>query len=253
MIKEFKKDLLDVRVYKTRLTMGCDAADYAAKKIRELLIRRDSISVIFAAAPSQNEFLSALSAQQDIDWSRIIAFHMDEYVGLTADAPQGFGNFLKSAIFGKVPFKAVHYLNGNSADLDQECLRYSGLLNRFQPDIVCMGIGENAHIAFNDPHVADLNDPKTVKVVDLDLQCRQQQVHDGCFASIDLVPTHALTLTIPTLLRPESIFCIVPGKNKSQAVFHTITETISSAYPSTTLRQHPNAILFLDQESAAMI
>lgn len=253
MIKEFKKEMLNVRVYKTRLAMGSDAADYAANKIRELLTRRDSIAIIFAAAPSQNEFLSALSAQSGIDWARVVAFHMDEYVGLPANAPQGFGNFLKRTIFGKVPFKTVHYLNGNSADLAQECLRYSDLLDRFKPDIVCMGIGENTHIAFNDPHVADFNDSKAVKIVDLDLQCRQQQVNDGCFTSIDLVPTHALTLTIPSLLCTESIFCIVPGKNKSQAVLHTLTEAISSVYPATILRQHPNAILFLDQESAGKL
>lgn len=253
MIANYKKDLLSVRIFETRKNMGRDAALLAAEKIRNLLENRDSISIIFAAAPSQDEFLEALSAQPGIDWSRITAFHMDEYVGLPADAPQGFGNFLKRSIFSKVPFKAVFYLNGNAPDLDQECKRYSDLLNEYQPDIVCMGIGENTHIAFNDPHVADLKDPKTVKVVDLDQQCRQQQVNDGCFATIDQVPTHALTLTVPTLLRPKAVFCVVPGEHKAQAVFYTLNETISSKNPSTALRQHPNAILFLDKDSAMKI
>lgn len=233
--------------------MGIVAATQTAERIRNLLKSNNSISIIFAAAPSQSEFLDALSVQQDIDWGKITAFHMDEYVGLPADAPQGFGNFLQRSIFSKVPFKTVYYINGNAPDLEQECKRYGDLLDKYLPEIVCMGIGENTHIAFNDPHVADLNDPKRVKVVDLDLQCRQQQVNDGCFNSIGEVPAHALTLTVPTLLRPESVFCIVPGNNKSQAVFHTLTQTISAKYPSTALRNHPNAILFLDKDSAAKL
>jgi glucosamine-6-phosphate deaminase len=178
---------------------------------------------------------------------------MDEYVGLPADAPQGFGNFLRRSIFSKVPIKEVFYLNGNAASLEEECERYADLLNRYLPEMVCMGIGENTHIAFNDPHVADLNDPKTVKVVDLDQQCRQQQVNDGCFESIEQVPTHALTLTIPTLLRPEAVFCVVPGEHKAQAVYHTLNEPVVAKFPSTSLRKHPNAILFLDKNSAKLI
>ncbi len=178
---------------------------------------------------------------------------MDEYVNLPADAPQGFGNFLRINIFNKVPFRMVHYLNGNAPDLKQECKRYSELLATCKPDMVCMGIGENAHIAFNDPHVADLNDPEMVKVVDLDMQCRQQQVNDGCFDSIDQVPIHALTLTIPTLLQAEAVFCMVPGINKAQAVYHTLTEPVTALFPSSALRVHSNAILFLDKDSASKI
>ena len=253
MITTLKKDLLSVQIYETRKKMGNDAALLAAEKIRNLLKIRDSISIIFAAAPSQNEFLEALSIQPGIDWNRITAFHMDEYVGLAADAPQGFGNFLKRSIFNKVPFKNIFYLNGNATDLQKECNRYSSLLNTYHPEIVCMGIGENTHIAFNDPHVARFDDPQTVKVVDLDQQCRQQQVNDGCFESIEQVPTHALTLTIPTLLRPEALFCVVPGEHKAQAVFLTLNENIKSNYPATSLRNHRNATLFLDRDSAKMI
>lgn len=253
MITTLKKDLLSVQIFETRKEMGNNAALLVADKIRNMLKIRDSISIIFAAAPSQNEFLEALSIQPGIDWNRITAFHMDEYVGLAADAPQGFGNFLKRSIFNKVPFKSISYLNGNATDLQKECNRYSSLLNIYHPEIVCMGIGENTHIAFNDPHVARFDDPQTVKVVDLDQQCRQQQVNDGCFDSIEQVPTHALTLTIPTLLRPEAIFCVVPGEHKAEAIFHTLNESVKSNYPSTSLRRHPNAILFLDKDSAKMI
>ena len=253
MIDKFKKDLLSVRIYDSRVAMGNDAAHHAAKKIRLLLENQNTISIIFAAAPSQNEFLSALCLQPNIDWNRINAFHMDEYVNLPSDAPQGFGNFLKANIFDKVPFKNVFYLNGNATDLQQECKRYSELLTSHKPDIVCMGIGENTHIAFNDPHVANLNDPEMVKIVTLDQQCRQQQVNDGCFDFIDQVPIHALTLTIPTLLQPKAVFCMVPGINKAQAVYYTLTETVIARYPSTTLRVHPNAVLFLDKDSASKI
>jgi glucosamine-6-phosphate deaminase len=253
MITTYKKDRITVQIFETRREMGHNAALQAAEKIRNLLENKESISVIFAAAPSQNEFLEALAIQPGIDWGRITAFHMDEYVGLAADAPQGFGNFLRRSIFSKVPFKKVFYLNGNAENPEEECQRYADLLNRYLPEMVCMGIGENTHIAFNDPHVADLNDPKTVKVVDLDQQCRQQQVNDGCFVSIEEVPRYALTLTVPTLLRPEAVFCVVPGENKAQAVYHTLNEPVASLYPSTSLKKHPNAILFLDKDSAKMI
>lgn len=253
MITTYKKELLTVQIFETRREMGHTAALLAAEKIRNLLEYKESISIIFAAAPSQNEFLEALAIQPGIEWRRITAFHMDEYVGLAADAPQGFGNFLRRSIFSKVPFKQVFYLNGNAENPVEECQRYADLLNRYLPEMVCMGIGENTHIAFNDPHVADLNDPKTVKVVDLDQQCRQQQVNDGCFASIEDVPRYALTLTVPTLLRPEAVFCVVPGEHKAQAVFHTLNAPVTSQYPSTSLRKHPNAILFLDKDGAKLI
>jgi glucosamine-6-phosphate deaminase len=253
MINKFKKDLLLVRIYINRIALAYDAAHHTAKKIRQLLETSDSISIIFASTPSQKEFLEALAAQPNIDWNRITAFHMAEYIGLPDDAAQSFGNFLKNHLFYKVPFKAVHYLNGNAADLEQECKRYAGLLTEYKPKIVCMGIGENTHIAFNDPHVPDLDETKTVKMVKLDEQCRRQQVSDGCFTSLNQVPTRALTLTISALFSPEVVFCMVPDRDKSQAVYHTLTENICAKYPSTVLRQHPNSILFLDKESAMLI
>src|SRR5690606_15052259 len=159
------KDQLTVQVYESRKEMGQEAASQVAAKIRELLPSKPHLNIIFAAAPSQNEFLEAL-IKEEIDWSKINAFHMDEYVALHEDAPQGFGNFLRDRIFNKVAFKSVHILNGNAAEIEQECNRYEALLLEYPTDIVCMGIGENTHIAFNDPHVADFNDKKLVKVVD---------------------------------------------------------------------------------------
>lgn len=246
----FTVDQLEVRVSETRQQMGSEAAKAVAAKIRQLLETREFINIIFAAAPSQNEFLACLSAADDIAWERINAFHMDEYIGLPDKAPQRFGNFLKEAIFDCVPFRSVFFLNGNATDIAQECKNYARLLEEYPTDIVCMGIGENCHIAFNDPPVADFNDAVLVKEVELDQPCRVQQVNDGCFDSIDKVPTHALTLTIPALMKAPAIYCIVPGPKKADAIYYTLTAEISETYPSTILRTHPKALLFIDQASS---
>lgn len=250
MLRETAIDRLKIRIYETRQEMGSDAAGMAGETIRSLLAEKEFLNVIFAAAPSQNDFLAALIQSEGIAWNRINAFHMDEYVGLPEGAAQSFGNFLKERIFSQVPFHTVHYLNGNARDLKVECHRYTQLLKQYPPDIVFMGIGENTHIAFNDPHVADFNDPYMVKAVDLDEACRQQQVNDGCFDKIEDVPELALTLTVPALLKAKAIYCVVPGENKAQAVYYTLCDPINENHPSTALRNHPHAFLFLDKDSA---
>lgn len=248
-----KCDLLTYKIYETRAEMGKAAAIEAATAINRLIEKKGEINIIFAAAPSQNEFLAALIEDTSIDFTKINAFHMDEYIGLPSEAPQGFGNFLRRAIFEKAPFKSVNTIDTTAADPEIECERYTALLKKYPCDIVCMGIGENGHIAFNDPHVADFNDKKTVKVVSLDDTCRMQQVNDGCFKKIDDVPKFALTLTIPTLIAPEYIFCIVPAKTKANAVKETLTGAISEACPATILRKHKNATLYLDKDSASKV
>ena len=249
----FTKGMLEVKIFCTREEMGKEAAHNVAEKIHELLTGKEEINMIFAAAPSQNDFVKELVVDLSIPWQRINAFHMDEYIGLEKDAPQGFGNFLKERIFSKVPFKSVHYINGMAPDMDAECRRYAKLLKEYPVDIVCLGIGENGHIAFNDPSVADFNDPATVKVVDLEKTCRQQQVNDKCFTSIALVPEKALTVTIPALLKAKYMFCIVPSAFKAQAVYGTLTEEISEKCPATILRTKKDAILYLDKESASLL
>lgn len=214
MIRENHFDKLTVQIYDTRQLMGGAAAQLVCEKINQLLARKEFVNMIFAAAPSQNEFLAALCNDTTVNWKRVNAFHMDEYVGLLKDTPQSFGAFLQQKIFGRLPFNSINYLDGNAADTGAECKRYAALLAKLPPDIVCMGIGENGHIAFNDPHVADFNDIVPVKLVSLDRQCRQQQVNDGCFTDLDKVPTHALTLTIPALMAGKFIYCIVPGEKK---------------------------------------
>ena len=209
--------------------------------------------MIFAAAPSQNELLYALATDKEIPWNRINAFHMDEYIGLSADAPQGFGNFLKEHIFGLADFKSVSYIDITASDAEKECKRYAELLAKYPTDIVVMGIGENGHIAFNDPPVADFNDKKAVKSVELDEICRNQQVNDGCFAKIDDVPKTAITLTVPTLFAGDHLFCIVPAKTKAKAVKATLCDDINEKCPATVLRRHKSAILYLDGDSSSLL
>ena len=253
LIKTGKQDLLTYKIYQTRDEMGKAAAAEAAEAIKKLLETKGEINMIFAAAPSQNEFLAALTADKSIDFTKINAFHMDEYIGLPADAPQRFANFLKRSLFDKVPFKSVNIIDCTAPDPEKECERYAALLKEYPCDIVCMGIGENGHIAFNDPHDADFDDPKTVKVVSLDEVCRQQQVNDGCFRSIDEVPKYALSLTIPALIAPEYVFCVVPAKTKADAVKNTLTGPIDESCPASILRRHKNTVLYLDMDSAALV
>lgn len=252
-MKAMKADQLQVNIYETRKAMGDAAAADIKACILSLLEKKESINMIFAAAPSQNEVLAALAADKDIPWERVNAFHMDEYIGLPALAPQRFGNFLKEHIFGLAPFKSVNYIDASASDAETECQRYTKLLQENPTDIVVMGIGENGHIAFNDPPVADFNDKKAVKPVQLDEVCRNQQVNDGCFAKLDDVPKTALTLTVPTLFAGKHLFCIVPAKTKAEAVKNTLTGEISEACPATILRRHENAILYLDPDSSALL
>ena len=248
-----KVDKLSVNIYDTRAEMGAAAAKDIKNKFCELLETKPQINVIFAAAPSQNEVLASLVADKDIDWSRINAYHMDEYIGLDADAPQGFGNFLRAHIFDRVPFASVNLIDITAKDADAEAARYGAMLDRNLADVVVMGIGENGHIAFNDPPVADFADPKTVKAVALDEICRNQQVNDGCFASIEQVPTHALTVTVPALARAPYLFCIVPAPSKAWAVKETLTGSIDEHCPASILRTHKSAVLYLDRDSAALL
>ena len=251
LTKEFTKDKLRVKIYSSREAMGAGAAQEAVAYLKALLAEQQTVNIIFAAAPSQNEFLAAM-ASSDVDWSRVNAFHMDEYIGLKKEAPQGFGNFLRRAIFDKVPLRSVNYLNGEIQP-DVACREYAELLEQNPVDVVFMGIGENGHIAFNDPHVAKFDDDKVVKVVDLDEKCRQQQVNDGCFASLDEVPTHAMTLTIPTLCRAKRLFCVVPAATKAWAVNQTVNGDISEQCPASIMRRHDNATLYIDDQSSQLL
>lgn len=252
-VLDFYCDKLRVRSYETRREMGEAAAEAGAALLRVLLEKQRTVRVVFAAAPSQKEFLSALCEAPGISWERVVAFHMDEYIGLPQGAPQGFGNFLSEHIFHRLPFGAVHLLNGQTDDVRAECERYAALLEQAPIDLVFLGIGENGHIAFNDPPVADFEDPQVVKVVTLDGICRNQQVNDGCFAELDQVPTQAMTLTVPALVSAKHHICIVPAPAKAQAVERCLHGKIGTACPATVLRVCADAALYLDADSSALL
>ena len=243
----------NVRQCISRDALGEASCDDVANVVAALLKTKETISIIFAAAPSQMDFLSRFRRDSRVDFTRIHAFHMDEYIGLEPGAPQGFAQFLKDALFDHVPFASVNCLNGNAEDPEEECRRYEALLRKNPADIVCLGIGENGHIAFNDPHVADFHDDRLVKIVELDQACRAQQVHDGCFRELSLVPTHAMTLTIPALTAAPYHFCMVPAATKAQAVYRTVTGPIEETCPASILRTCGQVTLYLDRDSGALL
>ena len=247
-----KKDKLNVNVYETRKAMGEAAAADIAAAIKAALAEKDEINMIFAAAPSQNEVLDAL-VNGDTEWNRVNAYHMDEYIGLDRTAPQSFGNFLMDHIFGRAPFKTVNLINCGTTDPAGECARYEQLLKEHPVDIIVCGIGENGHVAFNDPWVANFKDEALVKIVELDEVCRQQQVNDGCFATLDDVPKQAMTLTCPVFINAPQVFCIVPGKTKAWAIERTLNGAINEECPATLLREHNNAALYIDKDSAGLL
>ena len=246
--KTIQTDRLMTYVYDTRREMGKAAAEAAAAAIRQVLLEKETANVIFAAAPSQNEMLEAL-LRENVDFSRVNAFHMDEYLGLGMADPQSFASYLTEHIWSKAPFRSVHGIPA-TLPAEEACSAYAQLLQEYPTDVVCMGIGENGHIAFNDPPVADFHDPHIIKAVVLDPICRMQQVHDGCFPTLEDVPTHALTLTVPALISAKHLICTVPGPTKAAAVLRMICGSIGEACPATILRLHDHAAMFLDMESA---
>lgn len=237
-----------VHIAETRAAMGSEAAREIGSEIRACLRKQLGVRTIFAAAPSQREMLAALCAEKDIEWPRVTAFHMDEYLGLPPHAPQRFGTWLRHAIFDRLPFAAVHLIDPGD-DPEQTAADYAAKLKQAPIDIVCCGIGVNGHLAFNDPPAA-FDDPLTVKVVALDEQCRQQQVDDGCFATLSEVPHRALTITVPGLLAAHAIFCTVPGALKRDAVYRALRGPITPLCPASALRRHERCTLYLDRDSA---
>ena len=253
VVQEFCQDQLEVAICRDRKAMGFNAAADVGAVVRRLLKIRKHVNMMFAAAPSQIEFLGELLQVDGIDWSRVNGFHLDEYVGLDKTHPQRFATFLGSHIFDKVSFYKVYYIDDTDLQGDGVVCRYSNLLREHPIDIACIGIGENGHIAFNDPHVTNFADPCNFKIVDLDDQCRTQQVNDGCFPNFDAVPTKAYTVTVPGIMSAQYIYCIVPSKSKSEAVKNTLRGPIETSCPASVLRTHQRTKLYLDREAASLI
>ncbi len=248
-MRTFAVDLLQVEVHPDRPAMGLAAASEGLRLLRRALAKGPLAHVVFAAAPSQQEMLHALCEAKDVDWGRVHAYHMDNYIGLDDTARQQFSAFLKARIFGRLPFGAVHYM-GNRPEQARD---YADLLAKIQVDLCFMGVGENGHIAFNDPGNAFFDDPESVKTVTLDHACRMQQVNEGNFAALEHVPTQALTLTIPALMASRHIICTVPGINKAPAVRRMLQGPVDEGVPASILRRHPAARLYLDQPAASLL
>lgn len=252
-MREFKADLLNVKVFKNRDELGRAGAKDAADCMIDIIEKKGMLNLIFASAASQNEFLYYLGEDKRIDWSKVRAFHMDEYIGIDRNHPETFSNYLKRTILNRVTPAIFETFNTESVNPQIECERYETLLKAYPPDIIFYGIGESCHLAFCDPPYADFMDTRLVKLVEIDETSQLQMVHDGCFSDFREVPKNAYTITIPVIMNAPKLFGMVPGKTKQNAIKNTLTQPISKAYPSTILRKHPDAILYIDEDSAALL
>jgi glucosamine-6-phosphate deaminase len=252
-LKSYHVDSLNIQIYGSKKFLGEAAADLTSEKLKKAIAERGEANLILATGASQFEFLEVLQKDPSINWSKITVFHLDEYLGMPETHPASFRKYLKERIIDKVQPKKTYFLEGDAENIEEILSGYESLLKDHPVDIACIGIGENGHIAFNDPPVADFKDPKLVKIVELDEPCRRQQLGEGWFNSIAEVPTHALSLTIPAIMRAKSISCVVPDKRKASAVYETLNGPVSVKCPASILRYHENAWLFLDKESASLV
>jgi glucosamine-6-phosphate deaminase len=242
---------MNVRIFPTTKAAGEAAAESVAGALRDLDAERNAVGVIFATGTSQFETLRALTSISDLPWEKVHGFHMDEYIGIDGNHPACFRRYLREKLTTRVSMAAFHEIDGSAADLEEVRRDYMEKLNAADPQICLLGIGENGHLAFNDPHEADFDDPEPMKLVTLDRACREQQLAEGWFPSFDKVPKQALTLTIPTLLKVPRLVVSVPGKRKAASVRRTLRDPISMHCPATILRTHPDVTICLDEESAS--
>jgi glucosamine-6-phosphate deaminase len=252
-VKTFTADQLPVRVYASQSDMARDAAQMTHAYLRDVLAKQNSAAAILATGNSQIQFLDTLIALGGIDWSKITLFHMDEYLGMDANHSASFRRYLRERVETKVRPRVFHYIQGDTLLPLDECQRYTALLKAQPIDLCCLGIGENGHLAFNDPPVAKFDDPYAIKLVQLDEPCRQQQVKEGHFPNFAAVPQYAFTLTIPALCSAKKMLCVAPEKRKAKAVSDALQGPISTACPASWLRKQPHATLLLDVDSAASL
>jgi glucosamine-6-phosphate deaminase len=250
---ETKFEDLPVGIYQTNEELGEVAAAAASEIIQRAVQEKGYANIIVATGNSQLTFIAALREEEGIDWSKVSVFHMDEYVGIDPEHPASFPRFLQRHLIDYVEPKAFYPVPARAEELESACREYEALLRAHPADLCALGIGENGHLAFNDPPFADFSDPVWVKVVKLDEASRQQQVGEGHFASIQEVPTHAVTLTIPALLAAKHVLAIVPEGRKAEAVYRALEGPISTDCPASILRRTAHARLFLDVDSAAKV
>jgi len=251
--KDFQKGLLNVSIYDNKEDMGEGAAAFVSEELQKAIHERGKANIVLATGASQFTFLESLKKHKEIEWDKVTAFHQDEYVGISEDHPASFRKYLKDRILNIVHPAKQYLIEGDAKNLKEMMRKYEELLKANPIDVICLGIGENGHIAFNDPSVADFNDPYWVKIVKLDDKCRNQQVGEGWFKTMDEVPEEAISLTIPAIMKCKAISCVVPDARKAIAVRDTLNDEISTKCPATILRKHPHVKLFLDPKSASKI
>lgn len=241
------------QVFDSKAQLARSAAERAAGLIRGAVAERGRARIVVATGNSQLDFVEALTSMPDIPWPQVDIFHMDEYVGMNDSHPASFRKWIRERVVERVHPGSAEYLIGDAPDPAAECERYTALLQAGPIEVAFVGIGENGHIAFNDPPVADFNDPATVKVVELDEACRRQQVGEGHFVSMEEVPKHALTMTCPALMRANHLVCCVPDERKARAVAGAILGPLTQDCPASLLRTHPDARIYLDRPSAGLL
>ena len=252
LVRTVKANKMTVAIYDSRASMGSAAAIDAAAKLREFLAAKEEVNILFPCAVSQFEFFDALFSQHGIEWERVNCFVMDEYLGVSIDSPARLANFAQKHIFSKVPFKNGFAMDGANPDFEAACRAYAELLEKHPLDISCLGVGENGHLAYNEPGIADFNDPKLVKVVEIDPASRVQAVRDGTFASAEDCVQYAMTITVPPMVNAAYISAVVPGPQKAKAIYKTVHDAVSTDCPSTILRSY-ECVLYTDMDGGAKV
>ena len=252
-VRSFHADSLAVRVFANANDLSLAAATEVRDFLRDAIAQRGGARVILATGNSQLKFLDDLARLGSVDWSRITCFHMDEYLGIAGDHPASFVRYMRERVETRVKPGRFHYLRGDAPDVAGECDRFAALLREAPIDVCCLGVGENGHLAFNDPPVADFNDAAWVKVVPLDETNRKQQAGYGHFKSLEDVPKSGITLTIPALVAARKVLCLAPGASKASIIRRTLREAIGAACPASILRTQAQAVLLLDADSAGLV
>ncbi|WP_228055654.1 glucosamine-6-phosphate deaminase [Lusitaniella coriacea] len=252
-LETFAVDSLSVRVYPDGTTLAQDAAQMALECLGKAIEQQGSAAAILATGNSQLQFLDAIASSNNLDWSKVTFFHLDEYVGIAAEHPASFRRYLRDRAERPLNPKTFHYLQGDAPNPLAECERYTQLLQEQPIDLCCLGVGANGHLAFNEPDVADFDDPQRVKPIELASATRQQQVDSGCFPTLDSVPQFALTLTLPAICTAKNLFCFAPGIHKAAIARKMLKSPISPQCPASILRSHPQATLFLDRDAVSQL
>jgi glucosamine-6-phosphate deaminase len=252
-VESFRVEKLKVEVHPSREAAGAAAASASAEALKKLAASGQNFGVIFATGASQIEALKVLTAIPGLPWTQVDGFHMDDYIGLPLDHPASFRGYLEEKLVRKVPMHSFVHIDGLAPDPEQTCRDYAQRLRLANPQLCLLGIGENGHLAFNDPGEADFNDPLDVKIVHLDEPCRRQQAAEGWFKSVDEVPKNAITVTMSALFRVPKLVLSVAGARKASIVRRTFDDPITTTCPSTILRTHPDATIFMDREAAAQV